>query len=191
MISLMPPMPALRVDRRAIEHLRERRKCFDTRRVREEGELTVVRPPVQALVALSALRRACDEDPIANLYALDHCANGLDDAEAAMVRNLGAADRVGGERAAHDCVAGRDGGRADDDLSRIDRQQSHLLNVYCAVVAHESAERASGLRVGQHGRSLRCLCADLLHASQQSRAAAERGRSCFQNTPPCHGPFPV
>ena len=179
------------VHRRAVEHLREWRKGLDTGRVREEGELTVVRSAVQALVTLSALRGAGDEDAIADLHALDHRANCLDDAEAAMIGDLCALNRVGTEGAAHDRVARRNGGGADDDLPRIGGQQSHLLNVERAVVAHQPAERASRLRVGEHGWGLRILRVDGWHASEKSRAAAERGCSRLQDTPARQTPFAV
>ena len=181
----------LRVDRRAVAHLGERRKRLDARRIREERELAVVGAAVQALIALSALRGAGDDDAVADLHALDHRAHRLDDAEAAMVRDLGAADRVGAERAAHDRVARRHGRGADDDLPRIDRQQPQLLNVERAVVADESAERPARLRAGEHGRRLRVLRADGWHASEKSRAAAERGCSRLQNTPARQTPFAV
>ena len=47
---------------------------------------------MEALVTLSALRGAGDEDAIADLHALDHRANCLDDAEAAMIGDLCASD---------------------------------------------------------------------------------------------------
>ena len=108
----------LRVHGGAVQKLRERRKRLDALRVREERELTVIRPTLQALIALPALRRARDDDAIADLDALHLGADRLDDAEAAVVRHLGPLDRVGAERAAHDRVARRHGHGADDHLPR-------------------------------------------------------------------------
>jgi len=64
---------------------------------------------VQALIALAALRRTCHHDAVADLDALDLGSDGLDDAEAAVVGDFGALNRVGAERPAHDRVARRDG----------------------------------------------------------------------------------
>ena len=138
----------LRVDGRAVAHFGERRKRLDAGRIRKERELAVVGTAVQALIALAALRRAGDDDAVADLHALDHGADGLDDAEAAVIRNLGPADRVRPERAAHDRVAGRHGLRADDDLSRINREETQFLNIERVGVAHEARGRSvpSGCR---------------------------------------------
>ena len=191
MISLMPPMPACAYTGVPSRIWANGGNGLDARRVREERELTVVRTALQALIALAALRRARDDDAIADLDALDHRADGLDDAEAAVVRDLRAPDRVGAERAAHDRVARRHGQGADDHLPRIDRQQPHLLNVERAGVADEPAERPSGLRAGEHGWGLRVLCADGWHTCEKSRAAAECGRARLQNASARQTPFAV
>jgi hypothetical protein len=83
-----PADARLRVDAGAVPHFRERRKRLDAARVREERELTVVRAPLQALIALAALRGARHDDAIAHLDALHHRADGFHDAEAAMVRHF-------------------------------------------------------------------------------------------------------
>ena len=170
----------LRINRCAVEELRKRREGFDARCIGEERELTVIGAPMQALVALTALRGARDDDAIADLHALDHRADGLDDPESAVVRDLGASDGVGRERAANDRVAGGDCRGSDDDLARIDRQQAHLLDVERVAVPDESAEGAAGLCAGQHSRRLRLLCLEAGCAGQERSTAAERGRARFQ-----------
>src|SRR4029434_3155244 len=95
----------------------------------EDRELAEVRAAMQALVALTALRRAGDDHAIAHLHALDLCADRFDDAEAAVIGNFSWASGSGAERPAHDRVARRDGERSNDDLPRIDRQQTQLLHV--------------------------------------------------------------
>src|SRR5207245_3636753 len=102
-----PADARLRVNARAVAHFRERRKRLDAGRVGEERELTVVRTPLQALIALAALRSSRDDDAVAHMDALYHRADGFHDAEAAMVRHFRAPYRIGGERAADDRVARR------------------------------------------------------------------------------------
>src|SRR5436309_2258946 len=57
----------LRVHLRAVAHFRKRGKRLDALRIREKRELTIVRPPLQTLIALPALRRAGDDDAVADL----------------------------------------------------------------------------------------------------------------------------
>jgi len=90
---------------------------------------------------------------------------GLDDSEAAVVRNFGAPNWIGAECAAHDRVARRDGERTDDDLTRIDRQEPKLLHVDRRGVADEPPERAAVLRACEHAWRLRL----------QHRAATQSG----------------
>ena len=125
---------------------------------------------MQALIALPALRRAGDDDAIADLDALDVGADRFDDAEAAMIRNFRAASGIRAERAAHDRVARRDGQRSDDDLTGFDRQKTQLLHVECRGMADEAAERAARLRPRDDAGRLRL----------QRRAAAERGGTCLE-----------
>jgi len=56
----------LRVDLRAVTHFGKRRERLDAGRVREKSELTVVGPALKTLVALPALRRASDDDAVAD-----------------------------------------------------------------------------------------------------------------------------
>ena len=177
------------VYRSAVRKLSKRRKRLDSLCVREERELAVVWTTLQALVALAALRRARDDDPIADLDTLHHRADGLDDAEATVVRHLRSCNRVGAERAAHDRVAGRDSQGADHHLPRVDRQQPHLLNVECAGVADEAAERPTRLRARHDGRCLGGLGVQNGRALQEARACAERRRACLQHMPACQAAF--
>ena len=104
---------------------------------------------MQALIALATLRSARDDDPVADLYALDHGTHGLDDAKAAMIGNLRSADGVGPERTAHNGVTGRDGLGTDHHLAWIDRQETHLLNIERVGMADEAPERPSRLGSGR------------------------------------------
>ena len=104
MTSLMPPMPACAYTGVPSQELRERRKRFDARRVREERELTVVGTALQALIALAALRRARHHHAVADLDSPDLRADRLDHAETAVVGHFGAADRIGARaRPAQSC----------------------------------------------------------------------------------------
>jgi hypothetical protein len=89
-----------------------------------------------------------------------------------VVGHFSASNGIGAERAAHDRVARRDRLRADDDLPRIDRQETKLLHVDGRRVANEPAERAAGLRAGAHARRLRL----------QHRTTAKRGGARLQET---------
>ena len=175
-----PADARLCVHRCAVEELCERRKRFDTRRVREEGELTVVRATLQTLVALAALRRSCDDDAISNLHSFDHRPDSLDHTEAAVVRDLRAFDRSGAERTTYDGVAGSHSGRADNDLSRVDRPQAHLLNIKRAVVANQPAECPPCLCAGEY--RWRLLRREPGSTCQQCGAAAECCGSRLQDT---------
>jgi len=169
----------MRVHARAVPHFRERRKRLDAWRVREERELTVVRTPLQALIALAALRSARDDHAVARLDALHHRADGFHDAEAAMIRHFRAPDRSGAERAADDRVARRHGQGSDHDLARIDRQEGQLLNVECGGVANEPGERPAALRPGQHGGSL--FRRGGRRAREQRAGSAQRRRAASQD----------
>ena len=174
-----PADARLRVDAGPVPHFRERRKRLDAGRVREERELTVVRTPLQALIALAALRSARDHHAVARLDALHHRADGFHDAEAAMIRHFRALDRIGAERAADDRVARRHGQGSDHDLARIARQEPQLLDVDCGVVAHERAERPAGLRTRQHGGRL-LLCGGR-PGREQRAASPQRRRAATQD----------
>src|SRR4029453_3389800 len=78
----------LSVDRGAIAHLGKRREGFHALGIREKRELAIVGAAVKTLIALSALRGASDNDPVAHLHALHRGAHSLDDSETAMVWNL-------------------------------------------------------------------------------------------------------
>ena len=127
---------------------------------------------MQTLVALAALRCTRDDDAVANLHASHLRANGFYDAEAAVVGDLGAPNRIGTERAAHDRVTRRDGLRADDDLPGINRQEPKLLDVDRRRMTDETAERSPGLRPSTHTWGLRV----------QHCAAAKRGGTRLQET---------
>ena len=89
----------------------------------------MIRPPLQALKTLPALRRAGDDDAVAGLHALHLRPHRFDNAHARVIHDRRLAEVARRQRERRDRVARTGRLRSHQHVPRPDRQQRELLDV--------------------------------------------------------------